>query len=295
MNVLKSIKKTCNLKKENLSKNSYLYRVCSKNLDIIKMKKKSIIGFFKNDFILEKKNNTYNKGLMTGYYEPELRVYNKYRKDSYPIYKNPKKYGEEKLYQKSRKEINEGALNEKGLEIAWAESEIEVFFLQIQGSGRLKFPNGNIVKIKYSGSNEKNYTSIGKYLIDNKKIKKEKVSMYSIKNWLYNNKSEARKVMEENKRYIYFEEYKGNIKGGLKIDLEPLTSIAVDPKYHEPGSIFIIENESNKKFFFSLAHDSGKAIKGKNRIDLFTGYGKQAEFIASNLKAKVNIWKLIPK
>jgi len=76
LNVLRSIKKTCNLKKENLSKNSYLDRVCAKNLDIIKMKKKLIIDFFKNDFILEKKNNTYNKGLMTGYYEPELRVYN---------------------------------------------------------------------------------------------------------------------------------------------------------------------------------------------------------------------------
>ncbi len=233
---------------------------------------------------------------MTGYYEPEVYVFHNRGKDRYPIYKNPNKFKMSVLSNKTRKEINEGALKNKGLEIAWAENEIEAFFLQVQGSGRLKFKNGEIIKVRYAGNNNKSYTSIGKILIDNDKIKKKNVSMYTIKNWLYENKKEARKVMEKNERYIYFEQYKGNIRGSASFKLKPKISIAVDPKFHEPGTIFIIKSaNSNAKPFLAIAHDQGAAIKGKNRIDLFTGSGKQAEIIAAELNKKIFIWKLKPR
>ena len=173
--------------------------------------------------------------------------------------------------------------------------EIEAFFLQIQGSGRLRFNDGEVIKVRFAGSNEKKYSSIGKILIEKGAMKKKEVSMLKIKEWLYNNKSIARKIMEKNERYIYFEKYYGDIKGSSKIKLVPYFSVAVDPEYHEPGSILLIKGEiKSEKYFFAIAHDTGGAIKGNNRIDLFTGYGKNAEKIASKLKKKVNIWKLKP-
>ena len=95
---------------------------------------------------------------MTGYYEPELTAFNKKGIERYPIYSNPEKYKMENLSQKTREEINKGALANKGLEIAWAESEIEVFFLHVQGSGRLKMENGEIKKVRYASNNNKAYT-----------------------------------------------------------------------------------------------------------------------------------------
>lgn len=237
-----------------------------------------------------------NLGLMTGYYEPELKAFKKKGKKRYPIYSNPEKLQLKTLAKKTRAEINEGALANKGLEIAWAESEIEVFFLHVQGSGRLKLDNGTTIKVRYAGNNSKAYTSIGKVLMDENKIKKENISMFTIKNWLYKNYKEARKIMERNERYIYFEEYKGNIKGSSSFILKPDISIAVDPKFHKPGTIFIIKEANNKsKPFLAIAHDRGAAIKGKNRIDLFTGFGKKAEKKAAELNSKILIWELKPR
>ena len=222
---------------------------------------------------------------MTGYYEPELKAFKKKGKDRYPIYNNPEKLNLKNLSKKTRAEINQGALSNKGLEIAWAENEIEVFFLHVQGSGRLKLDNGKTIKVKYAGNNNKAYTSIGKVLVEENKIKKENISMFTIKNWLYENYKEARKIMERNERYIYFEEYIGNIRGSSSFILSPNISIAVDPNFHKPGTIFIIKEANNKsKPFLAIAHDRGVAIKGKNRIDLFTGFGKKAEKKSSRIK-----------
>lgn len=233
---------------------------------------------------------------MTGYYEPEIAGYNEYKEGRYPIYKNPKNHNFNFLHKKSRKDINEGVLKNKRLEIAWVENEIEAFFLQVQGSGRLRFENGEIKKIRYSGSNEQKYTSIGKVLIANGKINKENISMYTIKEWLYKNKKDARNIMEKNKRYIFFEEYEGNIKGSAQVNLIPFISVAVDPNYHEEGSILLIKDlEKNYSMLLVIAHDKGSAIKGINRVDLFTGFGKEAEKAAATLGNKILIWKALPK
>ena len=204
------------------------------------------------------------------------------------------KYGET-IFKSTRKEINKGLLKNKGLELAWVENEIEAFFFHIQGSGRLRFPNGEIKRVKFSGSNNKKYTSIGKILLKRNKIKKENISMYSIKDWLYKNKDEALEVMEQNERYIFFEEYAGEIKGSAGVDLQPMISIAVDTSYHNLGDILLINDIKNKKYFLGIAHDTGAAIKGPSRIDLFTGFGHQAEMIASGLNNKISINKLKSK
>ena len=204
------------------------------------------------------------------------------------------KYGES-IFKSTRKAINKGVLKNKGLELAWVENEIEAFFFHIQGSGRLRFPNGEIKRVKFSGSNKKKYTSIGKILLQEKKIKKENMSMFSIKDWLYKNKDMARDIMEKNERYIFFEEYKGKIKGSAGVDLHPMLSIAVDSSYYNIGDILLINDIKNKKIFFAIAHDTGAAIKGPNRIDLFTGYGQDAEILAGELNNKISINKLNSK
>ena len=232
---------------------------------------------------------------MTGYYEPEIKAYKYQKQNTYPIYKmDIKKYGEA-IFKSTRKKINAGLLKNKGLELAWVENEIEAFFFQIQGSGRLRFPNGEIKRFKFSGSNNKKYTSIGKILIERNKIKKEYISMHSIKDWLYKNKEEALEIMEKNERYIFFEEYKGEIKGSAGVNLQPMTSIAVDTSYHDLGDIMLINDIKNKNFFFGIAHDTGAAIKGPSRIDLFTGFGHEAEMLAAGLNNKITINKLKSK
>ena len=204
------------------------------------------------------------------------------------------KYGEN-IFKSSRKEINKGLLKNKGLELAWVENEIEAFFFHIQGSGRLRFPNGKTTRVKFSGSNNRSYTSIGKILLKKKKIKKENISMYSIKDWLYKNKEEAIKIMEQNERYIFFEEYKGEIKGSAGVDLRPMISVAVDTSYYDLGDLLLINDIKNNKNFLVIAHDTGAAIKGPARIDLFTGFGPEAEMLAAGLNNKISINKLTSK
>ena len=231
---------------------------------------------------------------MTGYYEPEIKAY-KFKKDNaYPIYTmDVAKYGEA-IFESTRREINKGLLDNKGLELAWVENQIEAFFFHIQGSGRLRFQDGEIKRVRFLGSNNKKYTSIGKILLQRKEIKEENMSMFSIKDWLYKNKKEAKDIMEKNERYIFFEEYNGDIQGSAGVNLFPMISVAVDSNYHNIGDILLIHDIENKRHFFAIAHDTGAAIQGPNRIDLFTGFGNEAERLASGLNKKISINKLIP-
>ena len=250
--------------------------------------------FFKENFYFEKVAQVNNNGIMTGYYEPEIKAYRHKRENAYPIYTmNVEKYGEA-VFKSTRKEINGGLLENKGLELAWVENQIEAFFFHIQGSGRLLFPDGEVKRIRFLGSNDKQYTSIGKVLIKRKKIKKENMSMYSLKEWLYKNKEEAKEIMENNERYIFFEEYSGEVKGSAGVNLHPMISVAIDTSYHNLGDILLINDINSKNNFLAIAHDTGAAIKGKNRVDLFTGYGNDAERLASGLNKKIRVNKLLP-
>ena len=196
----------------------------------------------------------------------------------------------------TRKKINEGYLKNNNLEIAWVKNEIEAFFLHIQGSGRLVLDNQKVIKIRFAGSNNKKYTSLGKILIDYGYLNKKDIDMYKIKDWLYKNKKLSREFMNMNQRYIFFEEYSGNIKGSSGIDLVPNISIAVDKRFIKKGEAIIIQNMFDAKdIFLGVAHDEGVAIKGHSRIDLFSGFGFVAEKKAARLNKKILTRKLVPK
>tara|TARA_S200000501_G_scaffold348137_1_gene363083 strand:- start:877 stop:1638 length:762 start_codon:yes stop_codon:yes gene_type:complete len=234
-------------------------------------------------------------GVLTGYYEPEIKAFTYPKKGSYPIYKNPKEHDNNIDINISRKIINKGYYKNKNLEIAWLESEAEAFFLHIQGSGRLILENNKSIKVRYSGSNKKKYTSLGRLLIKNGIMKKNEVNMYTLKKWIKENKKKARIFMDMNERYIFFEEYIGNTKGGSGINLVPDVSVAIDKRFIKTGEAIIIQNiNNNDEVFLGIAHDEGAAIKG-NRVDLFTGTGFKAEKRAAMLNEKVNIWKLKQK
>ena len=253
--------------------------------------------FFNNFDIVDIKRNIFTaEGILTGYYEPVINAFSFPKKGSYPIYKHPSNISNIIDAEVTRKKINEGYLKNYNLEIAWVENEIEAFFLQIQGSGRLKLENQKIIKVRFAGSNNKKYTSLGKILIQYGHMEKKNIDMYKIKNWLYKNKDLSRKYMNMNDRYIYFEEYSGNIKGSSGLELVPNVSLAVDKRFIKSGEAIIVQSvEKKKDLFIGVAHDEGVAIKGYNRLDLFAGYGLLAEEKAAKLNKKILARKLIPK
>ena len=128
---------------------------------MINIKKQNLKNFswtFKKTLTFQKVSRSPSEeesGLLTGYYEPEIRAFNYPKKGSYPIYKHPKTISNKFDYKVSRKIINKGYLSNNNLEIAWVENEIEAFFLHIQGSGRLVLDNNKVIKVRYAGSNKK--------------------------------------------------------------------------------------------------------------------------------------------
>ena len=230
--------------------------------------------------------------LLTGYYEPTIKVsHNSSNIYRFPILKQNKFY-----YKKTREEIEKSFMRSDV--IVWARNKVDLFFLQIQGSGIGVLENGDKIKIAYSGNNGLKYTSIGKYLIKQKKIKASDVSMFTIKDWLNNNPEQASAVMNKNKRFIFFDlknKYRSeNPIGSFGTYLKPNFSIAVDNKIYPIGIPFLIEYLDENKFEPVISLDTGGAIKGINRADLFKGNGKKAERIAGELKKKIYLLPLIP-
>ena len=230
------------------------------------------------------------KGVLTGYYEPLIRIsFKKDEKFRFPILKKSKHLEVE------RKKIIQIYKNKDVL--YWTDNKIDLFFLQIQGSGIGVLKNGKKVMIKYQGHNNHKYTSIGRILVTNGYINKNKVSMFSIKNWLSNNPLLSDKIMNQNKRYIFFKKAPFTAKsstGAMGKILIAGTSIAIDSKLFPYGIPFVL-NTNDKKFNkIVISHDTGSAIKGYNRADLFTGRGKEAEIMAGNLKKSLQLISLVP-
>ena len=262
-------------------------KVCNK---IVKLKKDiNYKKFLIKNFQIIKTSSS--PGLLTGYYEPTINVSRK--KDSifkYPILKKNKKY-----FNKPRNFINNSYdFNDV---ILWTDDDIDLFFLHIQGSGIGKFSSGEKIKIVYNGNNNLSYTSIGKYLIKNNFLKKKEVNLFSIKKWLRENKDRYSNVMNLNKRFIFFKIIQENDSqpvGAFGMKLFPNISIAVDKKIYPLGIPFLMELESEKSVIPVISLDTGSAIIGPNRADIFTGQNKYAEKKAGNLKKKIYLITLIP-
>lgn len=274
--------------------------------------------FFQNNFKPFKISTDDKKteGLLTGYYEPKLNgSLKKTELYRYPIYKTPKDLVEvdlSSIYPALKNYRLRGRVIDNKLipyydrsdadkieseVICYTDSKIDLFFLEVQGSGRVELDNNQTIFVGYDNQNGHKYNSIGKYLIDKGEIKREDVSLQSIKEWLEQNPSRVDEVLNYNASLVFFEQNNSPATGSLGVELTPSYSIAVDPRYIPLGSLVYLDAKvDNKKFNqIVMAQDTGGAIKGEIRADLFLGYGKDAMRIAGELKSPLQLWILLPK
>jgi membrane-bound lytic murein transglycosylase A len=195
-----------------------------------------------------------------------------------------------------RAEIEAGALAGRGLEIAWAADEIDFFFLQIQGSGRLLLPDGNVMRIGYAGQNGREYVGIGKLMKERGLLGPGQTSMQGIVAWLRANPEEGRAIMRENKSYIFFQELTGpGPLGALGLPVTPRATVAADPRFVPLGAPVVLATDRPEANGLWVAQDTGGAIKGANRFDTFWGAGEEAARIAGGMQGRGKAWILLPK
>lgn len=248
--------------------------------------------------------NNYNivpideEGLLTGYYLPLIEgSYEKTDKYVYPVYPVPDDFAKPYL---TRRQIDEGALEKHTQPILWVKDKLDLFFLHIQGSGRVVLPNGKIIGLGFAAKNGQPYKSIGKLLIEEGQIAKEDMSMQSLKAWLRTNPEQVNRILWQNPSYIFFKIQKNmQAIGAQGVPLTARGSIAVDPTYIPYGTPVLIEsimpNETEPRLLLVIAQDTGSAIKGKARADWFLGYGRKAEDLAGVLKQPAKFSILEPK
>ncbi|MDA0781303.1 MAG: MltA domain-containing protein [Rickettsiales bacterium] len=259
--------------------------------------------FFESNFKPYLARNWWDtKGTFTGYYEIELKG-SRTRNGSYqyPLYSKPFDLEDGNKYY-SRKQIEKGALAGKGYEIAWVDDPVRAFFLHVQGSGRIKMDDGSVMRVGYNGKNGHKYVSIGRYLIDKGYIDEEEMSAQAIKKWLYLNPDKMVKVLNENPSYVFFRElgHDGGPIGGQGVPLTPMRSLAIDKRFVPYGApVWVdvrLKGESEKEFkSLLIAQDTGGAIKGPVRGDLFFGYGDEAEHLAGYQNNVGHYFILLPK
>lgn len=194
-----------------------------------------------------------------------------------------------------RAEIEDGALAGKGLEIAWAKDPVALFFLQIQGSGRLLMPDGSIMRIGYAGQNGRDYIAIGKLMRDRGLLQPGHLTMQDIVAWLHANPEQGRALMREDKSYVFFKESNGPPIGALGVPVTPRVTVAADPKFVPLGAPVLLQLDRPEASGLWVAQDTGGAIKGPNRFDTFWGARDEAATIAGGMSGRGNAWILVPK
>ncbi len=239
--------------------------------------------------------------LFTGYFEPELDG-DRYRsaRYRYPVYKMPNEALESNPWL-TRREILEGdVMTGRGLEIAWVDDPVELFFLQIQGSGRIKLPDGSRLRVGYRGSNGHPYRSIGVELVRRGIYRPHQVSAEVIKNWVRRNPAEGRELLYHNPSYVFFREVskvpsdRGPL-GAMNRSVTAMRSIAVDPSYVKLGApVWIEKDGADPLRRLMIAQDTGSAIKGAQRADVFFGTGDAAGQAAGKLRDPGRMVVLMP-
>ncbi len=199
-----------------------------------------------------------------------------------------------------RAEIEDGALAGRGLEIAWAADPIEFFFLQIQGSGRLRTPDGEVIRIGYAGQNGREYVGIGGVMRERGLLGdgpgQYAGSMQGIMQYLREHPDEGRELMRLNKSWIFFQELKGDGPlGALGVPVRRASSAAADPRFVPLGAPVWLETDRAEANGLWIAQDTGGAIKGANRFDTFWGSGPEARTIAGGMSARGQALLLLPK
>jgi membrane-bound lytic murein transglycosylase A len=250
-------------------------------------------------------------GFYTGYYEAEFTG-SRYPSDEYkiPLYSPPKHLVGKmsKIFsQYDRREIEDGAIAGKGLEICYVKDPVDAFFAQIQGSTRVKLENGDLLRLNYIASNGKPYTPVGRILIDRGIVSKEDMSMDKIREYMEANPEEGEALRMKNRSYVFFTETSLGAKdeciGAQGIPLTPWRSIAVDPSVHVYGTPiwidakFPIKSLAPEDTFQHLmvAQDTGSAIRGTARADIYFGHGEDIPHIAGRIKQFGKFVMLVPK
>ncbi|EAR53037.1 MltA/3D domain protein [Oceanicola granulosus HTCC2516] len=238
--------------------------------------------------------------LFTGYFEPELRG-SRYRsaRFRYPLYEMPPEVGEDPWL--SRREIEEtGVLADRGLEIVWVDDPVELFFLQLQGSGRIRLTNGDVVRVGYGGANKRPYTSIGMELVARGVFEQHEVSAQVIRDYVRENPAMGRELLWANESYVFFREVShvpGHLGplGAMNRSITPLRTIAVDPSIYPLGAPVWIEKQGEEPMNrLMVAQDTGSAIKGAQRADVFFGAGSEAGRRAGQVRDGGRMVVLLP-
>jgi len=289
-------------------------------------------AFFQENFVpLEIMRLGQDAGFVTGYYEPiiegsrtENEVYN------VPVYRRPsnlfmrgysqasldlpnkgqvfRKIGRRRLVPYyDRGQIEDGVLEGRGIEIVWLKDQTDLLFAQIQGSARVELPDGTTVRINYDSYNGYSFTPVGRILVERGIFSREEISMQKIREWMQANREGAKELRRQNRSYVFFREVQLSDKeeaiGAQGIPLTPGRSIAVDKSLHVYGTPFFIsgelpiESETSKTPFrrLMIAQDTGSAITGPARADLYFGAGPEAGKIAGRLKSNMRFVMLVPK
>ncbi len=269
-------------------------------------------------------DNGDSDGLFTGYYEAELRGAWK-RKGRYrvPVYRPPDDliaadlglFREEWKGQRltgrqvngrfvpypTRSQIDAGVLAGKGLELLWVDDAVDAFFLHVQGSGRVVMDSGQVVRLGFAGRNGHSYVAIGRELIKRGAIPRERMSMQAIREWLQANPGQAAEVMALNPSFIFFDIVDGEGPVGAGgVPLTPGRSLAVDRAFVPLGLPIWLDttdplNPEQPLRRLVVAQDTGSAIKGRVRGDLFWGFGEEAATKAGEMKQRGRYFMLLPR
>ncbi|GAB4222505.1 MAG: murein transglycosylase A [Francisella sp.] len=316
-----TFKKSCQkILEENKPEYTSWLNICSKTINTNIETKEQAKDFFEKNFtpykiIYENKDT----GLFTGYYEPTIKgSLVQTLKYNVPIYKTPedlikKPKGDDSFYfgryqdgklvpYYTREEISNNNILSKKDVLVWIKSKVDRTFLQIQGSGRIETDNGDIL-IGYDSQNGHEYKPIGKYLLENKYMSRDEISMQSIKEWLNKHPDKVDEVLNYDPSFVFFRYIDAkNAIGAQDVELTPGYSLAVDYRYYPYGTPLWLETEyyedENKNTQplnrLMIAQDTGGAIRGPIRGDVFWGHGDQAEFIAGHMNNKGKLWILLP-
>jgi membrane-bound lytic murein transglycosylase A len=267
------------------------------------------------------------EGLVTGYYEPLLRGSRARRAPFlFPLYAPPEDLltidlsalypdlrnmrlrgrlqGRRVVPYYSRAEIEGGAASMAGKELIWVDDPIEAFFLQIQGSGRVRLESCEVVRLGYADQNGHPYQSVGRYLIERGELQPGEASMQRIQAWAVAHPERLGELLNQNPSYVFFREVAipdpatGPI-GALGVPLTPRRSIAVDPRYVPLGApVFLATTWPNGDAPLNrlvVAQDTGGAIRGAVRADFFWGFGPEAGALAGQMRQQGKMWVLLPK
>ncbi|MFZ0067066.1 MAG: MltA domain-containing protein [Pseudolabrys sp.] len=290
-----------------------LFKVCERAVAAGQLDRDHARAFFENNFKPVRVTPAgQTAGFFTGYYETEVDG-SRFPSDEYtiPIYAAPaetvRKHQSKVFADLDRTRIEDGALAGKELEICYVKNPVDAFFAQIQGSTRVKLDNGKLLRLNYVASNGMPYTPIGKFLIDRGIVSKEEMSMDKIREFMETNPDEGKELRRKNRSFVFFQEIPlgahDECIGAQGVSLTPGRSLAVDKRIHIYGTpVWIdaelpIESEKPETKFRHLlfAQDTGSAIVGPARADIYFGHGDEISHIAGRIKQNGQFVMLAPQ